>query len=336
MNLIKKRILTGDRPTGRLHLGNYFGSLINRVKYQDEYECFFMIADFHMLTTDYDRSLELKSKVYDIVIDWISVGIDFNKATFFLQSKVPAHSFLHLIFSMLVTVPRLERIPTLKDKVKESRFQDEYSYTYGLLGYPVLQAADILAYRADVVPVGEDQLSHIELTREIARRFNYLYGDTFPEPQAMMSEVSRVPGIDGLNNKMSKSLDNELSLSHSSEEITSRVMSMVTDPSRIRASDLGHPDICTAFCFYKIFVPSEQLEDIRKECENGKIGCVSCKKRLSVIINDWLNPIREKRRELEKNLAYVKDILFEGTKKATEESSKTVELVKERMGINIF
>lgn len=336
MAAIKKRLLTGDRPTGRLHLGNYFGSLVNRPKLQEEYDCFFMIADLHMLTTDYDRSLELKDNIFDIAIDWISVGMDPGRSTFFIQSEVPAHSFLQLIFSMLVTVPRLERIPTLKDKVRESRFKDEEAYSFGLLGYPVLQAADILAYRADVVPVGEDQLSHLELTREIARRFNYIYGDIFPEPQTILSEVPRVPGIDGLNNKMSKSLNNDISLSHGLEEVKNRVLRMVTDPARVRSADPGHPDICTAFAFYKIFVPGEFLLDVRQECEGGRIGCVPCKERLASIMNQMLEPIREKRAELEKNPSLVRDILYEGTRKAISVSEETAALVKEKVGLKIL
>ncbi len=336
MTIIKKRLLTGDRPTGRLHLGNYFGSLVSRIKLQEDYDCFFMIADLHMLTTDYDRSLELKNNIFDVAIDWISVGMDPNRTTFFIQSEVPAHSFLQLIFSMLVTVPRLERIPTLKDKVRESRFGSEEAYSYGLLGYPVLQSADILAYRADVVPVGEDQLSHIELTREIARRFNYLYGETLPEPQTILSVVPRVPGVDGLDSKMSKSLNNEISLSHSSDEVKTRVLRMVTDPARIRSTDLGHPDICTAFHFYKIFVSEEYLSVIRRECEGGKIGCVPCKDRLASVINQMLDPIREKRGKYEEKPSQVREILYEGTRKAVDVSNETVNLVKEKMGLKIF
>ncbi|MBT9175702.1 MAG: Tryptophan--tRNA ligase [candidate division WS2 bacterium] len=334
MDANKKRLLTGDRPTGRLHLGNYFGSIINRVKMQEEYACYFMIADLHMLTTDFDRTEDIKENILNIAIDWISSGIDPGKSVFFIQSKVPAHAFMHLIFSMLVSVPRLERIPTLKDKVKESRFTDEGAYSYGLLGYPVLQAADILAYKASVVPVGEDQVSHIELTREIARRFNYTYGEVFPEPQAILSETSRVPGIDGINVKMSKSLNNEISLSHSFREVKSQVMKMVTDPARIRSTDKGHPQICTASSFYNILGAPALIDQVKYECENAQIGCVACKERLAGLINTLIEPIREKRSELEKNPSCVWDILYEGTKKAVFTSNETVSEMTSKMNLH--
>ncbi|MBT9130342.1 MAG: Tryptophan--tRNA ligase [candidate division WS2 bacterium] len=334
MDTNKKRLLTGDRPTGRLHLGNYFGSIINRVKLQDQYACFFMIADLHMLTTDFDRTQDIKENILSIAIDWISSGINPEKSVFFIQSKVPAHSFMHLIFSMLVSVPRLERIPTLKDKVKESRFSDENAYSYGLLGYPVLQAADILAYKASVVPVGEDQISHVELTREIARRFNYTYGEVFPEPRAILSETSRVPGIDGINVKMSKSLNNEISLSHSFKEVRDRVMKMVTDPAKIRLTDRGHPQVCTVFSFYNILAAPELIDQVKYECENGQIGCVACKERLSELVNRLIEPIREKRFELERNPSGVWDILHEGTKNAIFTSNKTVSEMISKMKLN--
>ncbi len=333
MDTDKKRLLTGDRPTGRLHLGNYFGSIINRVKMQDEYACYFMIADLHMLTTDFDRTQDIKENILNIAIDWISSGINPEKSVFFIQSKVPAHYFMQLIFSMLVSVPRLERIPTLKEKVKESRFSDESAYSYGLLGYPVLQAADILAYKASVVPVGEDQMSHIELTREIARRFNYTYGEVFPEPQAILSETSRVPGIDGINVKMSKSLNNEISLSHSFKEVNERVMKMVTDPSRIRLTDRGHPQICTAFSFYNILNTPELIDRVKYECEHAQIGCVACKERLSGMINRFIEPIREKRFALEQNPSGVWDILHEGTKNAISTSNETVSEMISKMNL---
>lgn len=333
MDTDKKRLLTGDRPTGRLHLGNFFGSIINRVKMQDEYACYFMIADLHMLTTDFDRTQDIKENILNIAIDWISSGINPEKSVFFIQSKVPAHYFMQLIFSMLVSVPRLERIPTLKEKVKESRFSDESAYSYGLLGYPVLQAADILAYKASVVPVGEDQMSHIELTREIARRFNYTYGEVFPEPQAILSETSRVPGIDGINVKMSKSLNNEISLSHSFKEVNERVMKMVTDPARIRLTDRGHPQICTAFSFYNILGAPELIDRVKYECEHAQIGCVACKERLSGMINRFIEPIREKRFALEQNPSGVWDILHEGTKNAISTSNETVSEMISKMNL---
>ncbi len=293
---MKKRILTGDRPTGKLHLGHYVGTLANRVKLQHEYECFFIIADLHMLTTHYDRIPNIAENVRELVFDYVSVGIDPEKTTIYLQSLVPEVAELMLLFSMLVTVPRLQRVPTLKEQMIASNFD---TATLGLLSYPVLQAADILMVRSHLVPVGKDQASHLEVTREIATRFNSLYGDVFPIPQTMIGEVPTLMGTDG-KAKMSKSLDNAIYLSDDADTVTKKVMRMYTDPTRLRATDPGHVEGNPVFQYHDAFNEnSTEVEYLKERYQQGKVGDVEVKKLLASAINRFLDPIRERRKTAE-------------------------------------
>ncbi|HID08441.1 MAG TPA: tryptophan--tRNA ligase, partial [Armatimonadetes bacterium] len=273
------RILSGMRPTGKLHLGNLEGALKQWVELQDEYECFFEIADWHALTTAWQDTRELRAFVRDLAIDWLSAGIDPERSVIFVQSRVPEHAELHLLFSMFVPVPWLERNPTYKDWLEEL---GPAAATYGLLGYPVLQAADILIYKADTVPVGKDQLPHLELTREIARRFNYLYGKLFPEPQAKLTEFALVPGIDG--RKMSKTYNNHILMSEVAKEVERKIKRMYTDPQKVRKGDPGHPDTCPVFMLHRIYNAAE-TEEIAPECRSGRLGCVPCKANLITKLN---------------------------------------------------
>lgn len=328
--VLKKRILTGDRASGNLHLGHYVGSIVNRLKLQEIYDCYYMIADLHALTTHYENPDAVRESAKSIFVDYLSVGLDPFKSTLFIQSCVPEHSELYLVFQMLVTISRAQRIPTLKDKLEDLHIEEGLA-SLGLLGYPVLQAADILLYKADLVPVGEDQVSHIELTREIARRFNYLYGQTFPEPEAMLSEVSRLPGING-NKKMSKSLGNDISLSASREEVQEKVKAMVTDPAKIRKDDPGHPEICTVFAFHKAF-NKENAPYIETACKNGRLGCVADKENLASVLNDLLEPIRTRRAELLRKPDYLRELLELGNEKARKVASATMAEVREKVRI---
>jgi len=329
-NLSRKRILTGDRASGNLHLGHYIGSIVNRLKLQEIYDCYFMVADYHALTTNYDAPQLLRESATSIFVDYLAVGLDPEKSTLFVQSAVPEHAELCLVFSMLVTISRAQRIPTLKDKLEDLNLEENLA-SLGLLAYPVLQAADILLYKADLVPVGEDQVSHIELTREIARRFNYLYGQTFPEPEAMLSDVSRLPGIDGAK-KMSKSLKNDIPLSASAEEVKEKVKAMVTDPAKIRKDDPGHPEICTVFAFHKAF-NKEKADFIAQACRCGQLGCVADKENLAAILNEFLEPIRQKREELLANPAFIQELYENGVKKARKIASQTMKEVKDKVGL---
>ncbi|MGB9833739.1 MAG: tryptophan--tRNA ligase [bacterium] len=328
--VLKKRILTGDRASGNLHLGHYVGSIVNRLKLQEIYDCYYMIADLHALTTHYEDPDAVRESAKSIFVDYLSVGLDPFKSTLFIQSCVPEHSELYLVFQMLVTISRAQRIPTLKDKLEDLHIEEGLA-SLGLLGYPVLQAADILLYKADLVPVGEDQVSHIELTREISRRFNYLYGQTFPEPEAMLSEVSRLPGING-NKKMSKSLGNDISLSASREEVQEKVKAMVTDPAKIRKDDPGHPEICTVFAFHKAF-NKENAPYIETACKNGRLGCVADKENLASVLNDLLEPIRTRRAELLRKPDYLRELLELGNEKARKVASATMAEVREKVRI---
>lgn len=321
-------ILSGMRPTGSLHLGNYFGALDNWIKLQDEYRCYFMIADWHALTTGYEETSMISQNIHDLLIDWISAGLDPEKSVIFIQSHVKEHAELHLLFSMITPLSWLMRCPTYKDQL--AQLKDKNIATYGFLGYPCLQAADILAYKADTVPVGEDQLPHLELTREIARRFNYLYGEIFPEPQPKLTKAKVLPGTDG--RKMSKSYGNTIALSDSPEIVRQKVMSMVTDPARIKKTDPGHPEVCTVFAFHKIFNENE-VPEIECACKEGKIGCVACKKNLADKMVNFLVPIYEKRISISQNKSYIKDIIDEGKKKASQVASLTLEEVRCAMKI---
>jgi tryptophanyl-tRNA synthetase len=300
------------RPTGKLHLGHLVGALENWVQLQDEYDSYHFVADWHALTTDYADTSELRANVQDMVTDWLAVGLDPKKATFFEQSKLPEHAELHLLFSMVTPLGWLERVPTYKEQLDNIRDRD--LHTYGFLGYPVLQAADILIYKADFVPVGEDQVPHVELTREIARRFNTYYGRVFPEPLALLTPTPKLPGTDG--RKMSKSYNNAIFLSDPPEVVDVKVADMLTDPARKRRADPGNPDICPVFDHHKIFSPQTVVDRVNRECRTAEIGCVECKRLMSEHLNKSLAPIRERRRPYEQNPQLVWDVLDKGTRKA--------------------
>mgnify|MGYP000920426429 CR=1 FL=1 len=323
-------ILSGMRPTGKLHLGNLFGALENWVKLQEEYDCFYCVVDWHALTTDYENPRKVEENVREMVMDWLSCGIDPQKAVVFKQSDVKEHAELHLLLSMLTPLSWLERVPTYKEQLNQLKGKN--ISTYGFLGYPLLQAADILVYKANAVPVGEDQAPHIELTREIARRFNYLYKQqVFPEPETLLNIYKVVPGLD--NRKMSKSYNNIIEISIPLEEIPSRVRMMITDPGRIRKNDPGNPDICSVFAYHRIFNQDNQAE-VEESCKKGSIGCVQCKTSVSTYMQNFLEPIYYKRRELEKNSQLVMEILAEGGKKARAVAQKTMEEVRQAMGLS--
>ncbi|MFH1397127.1 MAG: tryptophan--tRNA ligase [Candidatus Omnitrophota bacterium] len=326
----KKRILSGMRPTGKLHLGHLAGTLDNWVKLQEEYECFFMVADWHALMSEYEAPSVLAESGIDNVIDWISFGIDPKKTTLFVQSEVSTHLDLYMIFSCLTPLGWLERCPTYKEQLREIKSRD--LHTYGFLGYPVLQAADILIYKAQKVPVGEDQLPHLELTREIARRFNSLYKkEVFPDPEAILTKTSRLLGLDG--RKMSKSYDNTINLSDCEEVIKKKIQTMFTDPKRIKLSDIGHPDTCNVFSYYSIFHPDVKNE-VYDWCSQAKVGCTDCKRRLALGLWDKLAPFKAKRKELEQDKNKIKKILAEGRGKALEVTAKTLREVKSAMGLS--
>jgi len=330
----KKRILTGDRPTGKLHIGHYFGSLQNRVKLQDMHETFIEVADVQALTDNFNNPEKVKNNVKEIIMDQLSVGIDPNKVTFFLQSMIPEIAELTVFYSNLVTIARLERNPTVKTEIAQKREIFGESVTYGFLGYPVSQAADITAFNATIIPVGEDQLPLIEQCREIVRKFNSIYGETLQEPQAYLGENKRIKGLDG-NKKMGKSLGNAIYLSDSEEEISKKVMSAVTDPSRIKKDDPGNPNICMVAYYHNLF-SKEEVEAICEECKAGRRGCVACKKQLIKNITEHLAPIREKRCYYEQRPEEVKEILMEGTLKARKEAAITMGKVKEAMKLDYF
>ncbi len=292
--MTKQRVLSGMQPSGLLHLGNLMGALNNWRKLQDQYECYYFIADWHALTTSYADPSNIRTHSREMVIDWLAAGLDPEKAVLFQQSLVPEHAVLHLLLSMSTPLPWLERVPTYKEKMDQ--IQDRDMNTYGFLGYPVLQAADILIYKANFVPVGTDQLPHLELTREICRRFNQFYGEVFPEPQPLMTEYPKLPGTDG--RKMSKSYGNCLYLSDSPEDITKKVMQMITDPARVRRQDPGNPDICPLFALDKIFAPKEWCDHVNVECRRAGIGCVDDKKELLKHLLAYLAPMQERRRSL--------------------------------------
>jgi tryptophanyl-tRNA synthetase len=331
----KKRILTGDRPTGRMHLGHYVGTLANRVRLQDTYDCFFLVADLHMLTTrtELERLRHTGENIRAVVLDNLSVGIDPNRSTYLLQSLVPQIAELQLIFSMLVTVPRLQRVPTLKEVMQDLEIEQP---SMGLLSYPVLQAADILCVRANLVPVGKDQASHLEVTREIARRFNGLYGDTLPEPDTLIGEVPTLVGIDG-QAKMSKSLDNAIYLSDDAKTVEQKVRGMFTDPNRIRADIPGRVEGNPVFIYHDAFNPNvEEVNDLKERYRLGKVGDVEVKKKLTVALNNFLDPIRERRADLERNPHIVEDVLTAGSARARQEADETLRMVKEAMGLNFI
>lgn len=332
MNQNKKRILTGDRPTGPLHLGHYVGTLKNRVALQEEYDCFFIMADLHTLTTaaSKEKTLTINERVKGLVLDYLSVGIDPQKCTIYQQSRVPEVAYLSLIFSNLVTVPRAQRVPTLKDVMHDLHIEQP---SLGLLNYPVLQAADILMVKADLVPVGKDQESHVEVTREVARDFNKIFGVIFPEPKALIGDVGTLVGTDG-QAKMSKSIGNCIYLSDNEESVNKKVKSMYTDPTRIRPTDPGHVEGNPVFIYHDAFNENkEEVADLKDRYIKGQVGDVEVKTKLAVALNKFLNPIRERRAKFEGNEELIKNIIDEGGKKAQAEAQKTLNEVLGVMGL---
>ena len=308
----RPRILSGMRPTGKLHLGNLVGALENWVQLQNKYDSYHFVADWHMLTTDYANTSELQENTREMVTDWLAAGLDPQKATFFVQSRLIEHAELHLLFSMVTPLGWLERVPSYKEQLENIKDRD--LHTYGFLGYPVLQAADILMYKADAVPVGEDQAAHVELTREIARRFNAFYGPVFPEPQVVLTPAPRLPGTDG--RKMSKSYNNAIFLSDPPAVVDKKLATMITDPARKRRTDAGNPDICPVFDLHKVYSEKSVIDRVNRECRTAEIGCLDCKKLVSHRINERLAPIQERRKLYEENPRRVWNILDEGTQRA--------------------
>ena len=328
---MKERILTGDRVTGKLHLGHYAGSLQNRVALQSQYESYILLADVQALTTHFANPERLRNALRGITLDYLAVGIDPEQSTIFIQSMVPEIAELTIFFSMFVTVNSLRHNPTIKAESKNSGLDEMY---YGFLGYPVSQTADILFCKATIVPVGEDQLPHLELTRKIARRFNELYRPVFAEPRPIISESSRLIGTDG-NAKMSKSLGNAIELDSTAGEVELKIRKAVTDPSRIRKHDPGHPDICTIYAYHRAF-RSEGAAEIHAECTKGAIGCTECKQRLCTALNTLLEPMRERRSFYESRPGDVDDILNSGTRRARTIAQETIQEVREAMSMNYF
>jgi tryptophanyl-tRNA synthetase len=321
---MKKRLLSGMRPTGPLHLGNYHGALANWVRLQEEYDCFFFIADWHALTSDYEKPDFIKGYTTDILLDWLSVGLTPEKSTLFIQSRIKEHAELFLILAMITPVPWLERNPTYKDQLEQLSNRD--LSTFGFLGYPVLQAADIIMYKPYGVPVGVDQAPHVEITREIARRFNYFYGPVFPEPEVILTETPKLLGTD--RRKMSKSYGNAIFLSDSPESVAAKVATMITDPQRMRKSDPGNPDICNVYDFHKLYSPPEVVADINRRCRTADIGCVECKKLMAQHLNAFLDPMRERRRYYQERPGRVEEIIAAGCDKARQSAGRTMEEVR--------
>jgi tryptophanyl-tRNA synthetase len=327
----KKRILTGDRPTGKLHLGHYVGSLQNRVKLQQEYDTFLIIADVQALTTNFEEPEKLSADIRQVAKDYLAVGIDPEKTTILVQSLIPEIAELTVFYSMIVTVNQLRRNPTIKTESEQYGYKD---MTYGFLGYPVSQAADITFCKAHLVPVGEDQLPHVEQTRRIVRKFNQLYKPVFPEPEALIGDFPRLVGLDG-KSKMSKSLNNAIYLNDSVEDVESKINAAVTDPERIRIDDPGHPEVCTVFEYHQAF-NKENVDEIEKDCRAGDIGCVACKKCLTKSINNLLEPMRERRVEYENHPERIDEIILSGTRKARQIARETIGEVREAMKIDYF
>jgi len=325
----KARILSGMRPTGRLHLGHLIGTLRTWRQLQDERECFFFVADWHALTTDYDRAEAVGPNVFEMVTDWLAAGIDPSRATLFVQSAILEHAELHLLLSMITPVGWLERVPTYKET--QQQLTDRDLATYGFLGYPVLQAADILMYLASGVPVGADQVPHVELTREIARRFNHLFGETFPEPQAVLAPTPRVPGVDG--RKMSKSLNNAVFLADAAEDVKAKLSRMMTDPRRARRRDPGDPDDCPAYTLHRQYCTPEELAYTAQGCRTAGIGCLECKLIMIGRLETELGPIRERREALASRPDEVRDVLRDGTRRARTIAIETMTEVRRRVGV---
>lgn len=323
------RVLSGMQPSGHLHLGNLIGALSNWVKIQDKYECYFFVADWHALTTGYGNPSQIKEYTLDLLMNFIAAGLDPEKSTIFIQSQVPEHAELHIFLSMITPLGWLERVPTYKEK--KEQIKDKDLDTYGFLGYPVLQTADIIIYRAKYVPVGIDQVPHLEISREIARRFNYLYGrEFFPEPEALLTEFPKVPGTDG--RKMSKSYGNAIYLSDNEKTVTEKLRTMVTDPARKRRTDRGNPQICPVFDLQKIFSTEDERNEITKGCTTATIGCLDCKAILIKHVVEVMKPIWEKRQHLIDNPVILLDIAMEGSKKARKVAGETLRQMKELIG----
>jgi len=328
--MAQERILSGMRPTGRLHIG-HLSVLENWVRLQEEHECYYFIADWHALTTAYDSPEELQGNIRSMLLDWLSAGLEPERSTIFVQSHVKEHAELHLLFSMITPLSWLERVPTYKDQVQQLGQEGKDISTYGFLGYPLLQAADILIYKASAVPVGEDQLPHLEFCREVARRFNHLYRVAlFPEPKALLSRVSLLPGIDG--RKMSKSYRNDIPLEATPEEVAEKVRLMITDPARIHKTDPGHPEVCVVHTYHEIY-NREEVEETRVSCRAGAIGCVACKRRLADRLNEVLEPLRERRQRLMQRPELLEDILQAGAARAREVAGSTIAEVRAAMGV---
>jgi tryptophanyl-tRNA synthetase len=330
----RKRVLSGMRPTGKLHLGNFVGALQNWVGMQDQYECFFCVVDWHALTTDYADTSKVKENSLEVVFDWLAAGLDPEKSVIFMQSHVPAHAELHLLLSMITPLGWLERVPTYKEQ--RENIKDKDLGTYGFLGYPVLQAADILIYQADVVPVGEDQVAHIELTREVARRFNGFYSaakPVFPEPQSLLTPAPKLPGTDG--RKMSKSYGNTIMMADPEPVVRQKLKTMVTDPARVRRSDPGNPDVCPVGDLHKIFSSKETMAKVNEGCRSAGIGCIECKGWAADSLLRLLSPMQERRRKFEENPKLAWDILEAGSERARKVSGETMVDVRASMGMSL-
>ena len=326
---MKDRVLSGMQASGRLHLGNLIGALSNWVRLQDQYDCHYFVADWHALTTMYADPSFIRESTKDILINFLAAGLDPEKCTIFLQSRIPEHAELHLLLSMITPLGWLERVPTYKEKQQE--LKDKDLSTYGFLGYPLLQTADILIYRAKYVPVGIDQVPHLEISREIARRFNYLYKEVFPEPEALLTEFPKVVGVDG--RKMSKSYDNAIFLSDSPEAVQQKIMTMMTDPARVKRTDKGNPELSPVYHLHKIFSSKQEQDEVVKGCITAGIGCIDCKKILLKNISSILEPIWGKRNELITNPDMLNDIVKKGTEKAKKTVEETMQLVRDAMGL---
>lgn len=322
--MAEKVIVSGMRPTGKLHFGHLHGALLNWLRLQNEYRCYYFIADWHALTSEYGQTDIIRESTPEIIMDWISAGLDPERSVFFVQSDIKEHAELNLILSMITPLPWLERNPTYKDQIKELTQRD--LFTYGFLGYPVLQAADILMYKANGVPVGEDQAPHVELTREIARRFNHFFGEVFPAPDTLLTPTSKILGLD--RRKMSKSYGNAIFLTDSDIELDQKVGQMITDPQRARKNDPGDPSVCNVFSFHEIYSSPETVSRIYGECRSAGIGCVECKKLMAGALKQYLEPIRAIRKELEIRPDYVKQVIFEGNQRARRAAVSTMEEVR--------
>jgi tryptophanyl-tRNA synthetase len=330
----RKRVLSGMRPTGKLHLGNYVGALQNWVGMQDEYECFFCVVDWHALTTDYADTSRVKENSLEAAFDWLAAGLDPEKSVLFLQSHVPAHAELHLLLSMITPLGWLERVPTYKEQ--RENIKDKDLGTYGFLGYPVLQSADILIYKAEVVPVGEDQVAHVELTREIVRRFNGFYGaskQVLPEPKSLLTPAAKLPGTDG--RKMSKSYGNTIMLADPEPVVRQKLKTMVTDPARVRRTDPGNPDVCPVGDLHKIFSDKETMAKVNEGCRSARIGCIECKSWAADALVKLLNPMQEKRKKYEENPRLAWDILEAGAERARSVAGETMTDVRAAMGMSL-